>query len=226
MIIWNGYTIKKVDMKEVEGDFSGVYVMTIDENVPDEIVNLEVGYYEIVGLNQYFEIGDRMLEYGGNMELVTPWGEPNVLRKYISDKTEKEYERKLKEELDAINLERKTFDNDLNNLLVFNNGIALMKNYYHKKVEVRTSEHEGSFELYLDGNFEVDIYYNEDNNNYSAYDGVDGYGWYGSIKEVVKSYMDHTCRYKTIDDGDDYYEPSCSNCGDGGCLYCEPHRFL
>lgn len=27
-------------------------------------------------------------------------------------------------------------------------------------------------------------------------------------------------------DEDDDYEPSCSACGDGGCFWCEPHRFI
>ena len=24
----------------------------------------------------------------------------------------------------------------------------------------------------------------------------------------------------------EYDEPNCSNCGDGGCMWCEPHRFI
>ena len=31
---------------------------------------------------------------------------------------------------------------------------------------------------------------------------------------------------KVEKNNEDYYEPDCSNCGDGGCYYCEPHRYL
>lgn len=28
------------------------------------------------------------------------------------------------------------------------------------------------------------------------------------------------------EDTGEYYEPDCSACGDGGCIHCEPHRFV
>jgi hypothetical protein len=28
------------------------------------------------------------------------------------------------------------------------------------------------------------------------------------------------------EEDEDHYEPSCSRCGDGGCFWCEPHRFI
>lgn len=29
-----------------------------------------------------------------------------------------------------------------------------------------------------------------------------------------------------IEKDEDDYEPSCTSCGDGGCIHCEPHRFI
>lgn len=33
-------------------------------------------------------------------------------------------------------------------------------------------------------------------------------------------------RLRELENDPDYYEPSCSACGDGGCIHCEPHRFI
>lgn len=225
-VIWENHTINKVELsKEKAIDlFNGVISCTLDERV-HELVNLQDGYYFIEEVNQYFEIQTKEVQQFNEKwkEVVFPWGKPSVIHDYL----DKLHLRDYQEAEGEILAEMTVFNNDIDNELVFVDGVAKMKNYYRKTVEVH-SHGDGWFDLYVNGIDEVNICPNPDEGEYSAYDGVDGYGWYDTVKKAVKGYMDYKYRYINPLDGneDDCYDVSCSNCGDGGCFYCEPHRFL
>lgn len=220
MLKWNGYTINKVDKEEAEDYFTGSYVYSIDEEIPKDIANLENGYYKIEEVNEYFMINGTS-EYRNWRELIFSCFKTNVIKSVIKKNSQRKYEEELGEVLAEVTL----FENDLKNELIFDvDGKAQLLNYYQKQVEVGVTEHENIYRLYLDNQDEfVDIHYDEEDKEYSAHDGAEGYGWYKTIKEAVKNYMDSEFRYPS---DDVYDEISCSNCRDGGCFYCEPHRYL
>lgn len=50
---------------------------------------------------------------------------------------------------------------------------------------------------------------------------------FGFEDHHFRSDPNHEFEQKQLDYGEsEYYKPTCSTCGDGGCPYCEPHRFL
>ena len=225
--VWRDNKIKKVELSEEKEKelFIGVHTFRLDEKLT-ELMELKDGYYVIDGLEQYFLVTSHEVP-----ELNSKWrkislpferfGE-SVIVKYLDELYVREYQEIEAEIFAEIN----AFKQDMDNELVFVDGVAKMKKYYHKDLEVKLYT-DMDMELYVNGIAEVDIYFNEDDNKYSAYDGVDGYGWHSTIKEAVKAYMDYNYSYKNpLGDEDDCYEPSCSNCGDGGCVHCQPHRFL
>lgn len=120
------------------------------------------------------------------------------------------------------------FEKDMIVPLEFISRVAKMKNYKQKSLEVVDFEDgSGWYDLRVNGTAEVNIVHNEDDGKYSAYDGVDGYGWHDTIKQAVKYYMDSLYGYHNpFGEDDDDYEVSCTNCGDGGCWHCEPSRFI
>lgn len=227
-VVWKNHNIKKVELTEEQANeiFGGIEVNKLDERLQD-LQGLENGFYVVEGLEQYFEISDSRLSskgVGRLKDIILPCFKPSVIRNYLSELAERAFQEVEGEILAEITV----FNNDMSNELVFVDDVAKLKDYKHKSLEVVSLE-EGSgwYDLRVDGRAEVNIVYNEDMNKYSSYDGVEGCGWYDTIKEAVKSYMDYTYRYKNpYGDEDEYYEPSCSACGDGGCFHCEPHRFL
>lgn len=242
MIEWNGYTIRKVEMtKEQKSElYSGGCNSCGVEDAPEEVVNLTHGSYLIEETVQFFEVDNYLIEeYNIHVHnLNFGLRKKNVLKEYINKVAERKEEEKIGEVLSEITV----FNNDLHTELVFIDNVATMKNYFNKQItverelvkysvpiwsdsEVIGHEEMESFAyvLFLGDKSEIEIFYNDEMKKYSAYDGVEGYGWYDTIKEAVKSYMDSSFRYNT---DEEYYEPNCSNCRDGGCLYCEPHRFL
>jgi len=245
MIKWNDYTIKKVEMTKEQR--SELYNRGCNSHgmsdAPEVIANLEQGSYLIEETGQFFEVENYVIkEYKIHVHnLDFGIGKENVLKDYLN----KVSERKEEEQLGDVLSEIIVFNNDLHTELVFADDVATMKPYYNKQITVKRvlekyslpvwSEsfvpkvigHEEmesfAYTLFLGDKNEIEIFYNEEMKKYSAYDGIDGYGWYDTIKEAVKSYMDSEYRYNT---DEEYYESNCSNCRDGGCLYCEPHRFL
>lgn len=206
--------------------------MSIDEDTPNEISSLEDGYYLIEGENQYFKIETTKLYLsdGYKREMYFPLFKSSVIEDYLSDV----YERKEQELLGETLAEITDFKNDLYTELVWENDIAKMKPYYNKQIYVKRYKEsytdfngvkhtEYRYKLHLNGQSEVEIYVGEGTTPYSAYDGVEGYGWYSTIKEAVKSYMEVCYNYPT---DEIWEEPKCSNCGDGGCIYCSPSDFL
>lgn len=118
------------------------------------------------------------------------------------------------------------FNSDMNTPLEFINDVAVMKTYYHKSIKLKKLD-KNEYRLYIDGKNLADVFYNDEMNKYSAFDGVDGYFWHDTLKQAVKTYMDSCYHYQNpLDDDYDYDEVSCTSCGDGGCVHCEPHRFL
>lgn len=220
---WNGYTIVEVNDKKVEEMFCGVYVHGEHDYTPSEVKGLKEGYYKIVEENQYFMVGEYYSDY--SKENIRSYKfilrEKNVLLDELDRLSEREEQEKLAEVMSEVII----FENDLANELVFIDGKAKLKNYYNKNIELVVWEDlDDNYTLYVDGKEEVDIVSNtKEDGTYSAYDGVTGYGWYSNIKGAIKSYMDNNFRYDT---DEEYYEPNCTNCGDGGCFYCEPHRFI
>ena len=225
--VWRDNKIKKVELSEEKQKelLIGAYTVRLDEKLT-ELMGLKDGYYVIEGLEQYFFVSSHEVP-----ELNSKWRkisvpfeklDENVIIKYLDELHEREYQEHEAEIFAEIN----AFNQDMDTELVFVDGVAKMKKYYRKDLEVRQYT-DMEMELCVNGIAEVDIYFNEDDNKYSAYDGVDGYGWHKTIKQAVKAYMDYTYSYKNpFGNEDDYYEPSCSNCGDGGCWHCQPHRFL
>ncbi|MFJ7982295.1 hypothetical protein ACIQ1D_18715 [Lysinibacillus xylanilyticus] len=221
VVIWKNHTIKKVELdnEQLSKLFSGVYVCTLDEKLP-EIYSLEDGRYFIEGVNQYFTIKTKEVKQLNSKwrEIIFPLGKSNVIHNYLDELHEREGQEKLGEILAEITV----FENDISTPLEFVDGVAKMKNYYNKTLEIKKCEGFEIHDLMIDGKDpHVEIHYFE--GQYACHDGATGYGWYDTIKKAVKSYMNQTYRYPS---DEEYYEPSCTNCGDGGCFHCEPYRFL
>lgn len=47
-----------------------------------------------------------------------------------------------------------------------------------------------------------------------------------NIIEKTKKKAEEERLMQEAQDNDDDYEPDCSSCGDGGCVHCEPSRFI
>lgn len=221
--VW-GYTVRKVEItqeqkRELFKNGASSYGI---EHIPKEIKELEEGYYMIVETGDFFSIENHMLEkYNIHVHNVKfGFKAKNVLIDYIHAVSDIKEQKKLGEILAEITV----FNNDLDTPLEFSNGVATMKPYFHKSIKILNHD-DGSnwYSLFVNDVEIANVVYNEDMNQYSSYDGVDGCGWYDNIKEAVKSFMNSNYRYPT---DEEYYEPSCSNCGDGGCIHCEPHRFI
>lgn len=226
MIKWNEYLIEQVTptQKEMEDLFEyGAIVTSVDEFTPEEIAELQEGYYRIVETNQLFNIENHDTDWGTHTHCFY-FGirKPNVLHDYMNKLAIRAEEEKLGEALAEIT----EFKNDLDSELVFVHDIAQLKNYYGKLVEIkRTPDEEiGYYYNLLINDVPVVELYQNGKGEYTAYDGLDGNGWYTNIKKCVKAYMDVNYRYSI--DTDDYDDVSCTNCGDGGCMYCEPNRFM
>jgi hypothetical protein len=137
---------------------------------------------------------------------------------------------------DKQQAEQTAFMQDLDKPLVFDGDNAEMKNYYGREIRISkdTVFMNGDLDLHVDGIHMANIMTDEEQTEYSCYDGVDGYFWYPTPKEAVKKFMDEhfsypSLGYSTDDEGepiDDYEEISCRTCGDGGCWHCEPYRFI
>lgn len=226
-IVWKNHVIKKVVLNEEQINevysFGKLVQRLVENEKLGELTTLQDGYYEIVGLNQFFSIETIELSDLNKKwrELHLPYSKENVINTYLNQLAEREYQ----EEEGEILAEIAVFNSDMDTPLEFMDGVAKMKNYYRKTIELKNLNEDYYCNLYLNGKYEIEIYFNEDMKKYSAYDGVEGYGWHDTIKQAVKFYMDSCYRYKNSFDGD-YTEPSCSSCGDGGCPHCESHRFI
>lgn len=53
-----------------------------------------------------------------------------------------------------------------------------------------------------------------------------GYSHLSVIDKTLKAIKEQEERDREAMEEDDYYEVECSSCGDGGCIHCEPHRFI
>lgn len=220
--IWK-YTVQKVKMTDeqrIKLFHYGANSYKIDK-APKEIKELEEGYYMVVETGEFFSIKNHMLEEWNIHVHDITFGlrRNNVLRDYLETVNKMTEQGELGKVLSEITV----FDNDLYTPLEFSNGVATMKPYFYKSIEVSKHDDIGWYSIHLDGVEVANVIYNDDMEKYSSYDGVDGCGWYDNIKKAVKSFMDSNYRYPT---DVEYYEASCSNCGDGGCMYCEPHRFI
>lgn len=126
-----------------------------------------------------------------------------------------ELESKILEEINV-------FENDLNNPIEFIDNVAKLKDYRFKTIEI-FNDNTNWYDLIVNGKSVANIVFDEEENKYSAYDGVDGYGWHETIKQAVKIYMEYNYNYPTNEESD---RVICSNCGDGGCIYCDQKTFL
>lgn len=225
ILLFNGYLIKKVELEDsIKRElFSGVTSTDI-KDLPEEFGTIEAGYYVIEELNQYFKLDDKFIQYGGSRSIYFPLWKPNIIHKHLK----KVWERQHQEKEAVIMAEITEFNNDLDTPLRSIDGYGILKPYYHSELKTLNITHlfdvdnkdDKIYELYINGLVEVEIHYNK--HGYSCYDGFEGYGWHSSIKRAVKTYMDSRYKYP----GDESYEPSCSSCGDGGCVHCEPSRFI
>lgn len=78
-------------------------------------------------------------------------------------------------------------------------------------------------ELEIDGGVVGYIGFSDEIKKYSVYDEVETYGYCDTMIGAIEYYMD--IEYKeSIEVEVDV--PKCRKCGDGGCWYCEPYRFL
>lgn len=114
------------------------------------------------------------------------------------------------------------FEKSMEGPIDFTGGSYELKPFFGRVFEVTPEILETDYESYritLDGQYNIDIVSGD--GGYIAYDGVEGYGWYPSVKLALKSYL--RSRYVSYSDGG--YE-DCSSCRGGGCFHCEPHRFI
>lgn len=223
-MLFNGYLIKKVELEDsVKRElFSGVSSTDI-KDLPEEFNTMEAGYYVIEELKQYFELDDDMVQYGGTRNICFPLWKKSMIHDYLEKIWNREYEEKEA----VIMAEITEFNNDLDTPLRSIDGYGILKPYYNSELKIQNITHlydieddTKIYELYVNGWTVIEIHH--DKQGYSCFDGFQGYGYHSSIKRAVKAYMDSRYKYP----GNESYEPSCSSCGDGGCVHCEPSRFI
>lgn len=224
--------IKLDDMERENHDFCGIYTMTLNKE-DGEAFYLPNGFYRIANTEEYFLIRtDDNREFGGSISksLSVKLQTKNSLFESISQIREEKEQVLIDAHKKRINDEIENFKSKIGSELKFDGDYAEIEDLFFKKLKVFRTEY-GDYDLYVDDKCEAEIhiYKNDESDEltYSCHDGAEGYGWHKTIHEAIKSYMEYNYRYPNHDgEYDEDYEIRCTFCGDGGCIHCEPHRFL
>lgn len=193
--------------------FGGVNCYSLNET-PEEIQNLENGYYSVDG-NEF------KIEKGKYTEsILFPMSQKgNPIMKWIDDKWEKQ---QLEKDWDKA-IEIKEWMEDLNKPLVFGeDDKAHLKKWNGKEIYIEKSEeydNDNIYDVFVDNKPFIELWKHEVG-TYSCYDGWESYRKSTNPKIAIENMLKSCFRNKNEDGA------SCSSCGDGGCIHCEPHRFI
>jgi hypothetical protein len=194
--------------------FGGVTSYSLNET-PEEIQNLEKGYYSVDGFE--FRVEKEIYSNVPYENILFPMSQKgNPIMRWIDAKWEKEQYEKDWAEAIEIN----EWINDLNNPLIFGeDGKAHLKKWNGKEIYIEKSEiFDGIYDVFVDNKPYIDLWEHED--GYSCHDGYEFYRKSSNPKIAIGNMLE-SCFPSS-----DGYEQSCSSCGDGGCFHCEPHRFI
>lgn len=217
---FNGIEI--IALEKPTQNFGGVSVTGLSE-FPKEIQDLEDGYYSIDG--HEFHVSKGKYRH----EVATPLWSNSIIEKWLHDKWQKEHEEEEKKKQDEMkiwtdDLEKPLMNRDKGHTIFLKNW----KGRTVKLIESNEYEEKGDNKTY-------DVFINDKQHCELEYITTDGEPFYrcwdwesyyrkdANPKIALQNMLEKDFRWK---DEQADYEPSCSACGDGGCIHCEPYRFI